>query len=734
MSRKPRTRRMSSRELMAQETANPSPRRAPPPPHVPQTRRAPPVQSTQRQRRSSFAQAAESAKKAAESAKKMWRRKSVMTRSMDQAPPPPSSSSQSQADTTHGASNQDNKCPQHKGFVGSSLTVLDDDETAPQAMRVFLMNNSYYEFDIDATTIAGEICLDMRATLELHNDAACSLFSYSHGNYTLLQDDASVLDEVRTWNVDDAESGATRLVYKARIHIPNGKLLQEAAAATTTSNGAHRLMFIDAVHRTITGLYSIPIESAPLLAALQLQSAIGDYDVSAHGTEYISDTGLENYVAPSLMGRFDSKEDLEDIIRDEHVRLAGTSSFAAECQYMSVIKQHVDYYGSSFFAVRVMVQATDEEEERSEPQPAIVAISFNGIYLLSGWNLSIQDFHSFEVVTKWTVASNPDLFAFSVHDTMIYFLMCEKPNAIEDCVQMHISTIIGQRRGAATPNRRNEQRVLAAKEERYGEAADAEAEAGQRNVVSHRALPPGWSALADSATGKTYYWHEKSGRTMWRHPSSKPPPPTHAPPPRRKAKKVAPPASTANSTANSTAPTNKRRMNKRRKSALKHMAARRRASVSMVMAVSSGIDTTVPEATPAEEEEEVLVAAAVVEEVPEEEEYIIPVQEEEQEEEEEQKQGNEQGKAEEPEKSYEEHIIRVQEEVQEEEEEQEQVPSVVTVESWLSGNRLEKFLDALRELGVENVADLKDVLDEDLESIGMKKLEIRRYLAATESL
>ena len=26
----------------------------------------------------------------------------------------------------------------------------------------------------------------------------------------------------------------------------------------------------------------------------------------------------------------------------------------------------MDYYGSSFFAVRVMVQATDEEEERSE--------------------------------------------------------------------------------------------------------------------------------------------------------------------------------------------------------------------------------------------------------------------------------------------------------------------------------------------------------------------------------
>ena len=66
------------------------------------------------------------------------------------------------------------------------------------------------------------------------------------------------------------------------------------------------------------------------------------------------------------------------------------------------------------------VPETDIEEERSDPEPAIIAISFDGIFLLSGWNLSVQNFHSFEVVTKWTVASNPDLFAFSVHDQLLF--------------------------------------------------------------------------------------------------------------------------------------------------------------------------------------------------------------------------------------------------------------------------------------------------------------------------
>ena len=772
--RKPRARRKSSRELMAEEKANPSPA-AP-------VRALRPVQKKSKERRPSLSAALsqlgkrveKKAEKAIGSAKKAWRRKSVMARSMEKAfgssaAPPPGNS---QGDDDSGAdyfAAPPMRPPVHRGFVGSSLTVLDDGETAPQAMRVFLMNNSYYEFQIQPNTLAGEICLDMRDTLELENDAACSLFSYIGGNYYLLQDEDIVLDSVRGWNPEDAESGSARLVYKTRIYIPEGDLVTEAAEAVSETNGAHRLCFIDAVHRIITGLYSVPIGAAPMLAALQLQSAIGDYDASQHGATYISDTGLENYVAPALMSRYDNDEALEDAIREEHVSMVGMSCFKAECRYMDLVKGHVDYYGSSFFAVRVMVQETDIEEERSDPEPAIIAISFDGIFLLSGWNLSVQNFHSFEVVTKWTVASNPDLFAFSVHDQMIYFLLCEKPSAIEDCVQMHISSIINGRHGNSGPTRRDEDVIRASvaalsttesNDDFINDGSDGSDGSDTYDGNSYGSLPDGWEALIDNSTGKTYFWNEKSAETTWRNPNSKPAPPPPAP----LAKVVAP-------VQKKNVPS-KRRMTKRRKSALMHMARSRRTSVnSMVSNVSDYKIKEVaeePEQDAKEQEKEQEQEQEKVQEQQQEQfwenhkllqeqeqelepepelepEMEIKVEEikveessvpEEQEQEPEPEPEPEQEPEQEPEPEPEQETLEVEQPVAEVTEEvaSEIIEEVQDVQAWLKTARLSKYFDAFTELGVETIDDLKEVLKDDLEPLGMKKLEIRRYLTAVAAL
>ena len=42
--------------------------------------------------------------------------------------------------------------------------------------------------------------------------------------------------------------------------------------------------------------------------------------------------------------------------------------------------------------------------------------------------------------------------------------------------------------------------------------------------------------------------------------------------------------------------------------------------------------------------------------------------------------------------------------------------------------------DALEELGVESVEDLSDVTEDDLEPLGMKKLEIRRFNAGLKKI
>jgi hypothetical protein len=746
---KSRRKSQTSRELMAAAAANPSPVVRMKQPPQPQQLSQP--KKPAKTRRKSLTQKIASV---GNSVKNKWRRKSVMTRTVDRSfdknggspPPPPPPGDGMDYDSSYAdlSGAPPPVVPQHHGFVGSSLSVLDESETAPQTMRVFLMNNSYHEFDVDVTTLAAEICLELREIIQLHNDAACSLFSYTRGTYILIQDETPVLDIVRTWHPDDAETGASRLVYKARIYIPGGHLLTESAKATSAENGAHRLCYMDAVHRTITGLYSLPLESAPMLAALQLQSSIGDYDVNSHGATYISDVGIENYIAPALKSRFDTDEALEDMIRDQHKGLVGTSRFDAECRYMETINKHVDYYGSSFFAARVMRQATDSEDERTEPQAAIVAISFNGIYLLSGWNLSQQSYHSYEVITKWTVATNPDLFAFSVHDQLIYFLMCENPSAIEDCLQMHISTIISQRRGAPTASRRNESRILAAKKERFDSEVVTQSDTKERNFsISHDDLPKGWSEAVDESTGKTYFWHEETNKTSWVHPNSKPRPPSSKPP---APKATTPKTATKEKTGLSLS--SKRRMNKRRKSALMNMASRRRASVNMVLEVSNRDEKS----TTADQQKAVVVETNVKEEeVP----AVAPK--------------SSSPKPVPPAATTNEATVKnptlqtrltndsqsktviVKEDVKEKGREVKEVqvipPAPRTPEknenvkvkvkedvvlTWLRDNRLEKYFEQLKELGVDQIKDLQDVLEEDLETLGFKKLEIRRFLSASK--
>ena len=622
MSRPQRQRRMSSRELIASNGAAPLAARQPPPPKTTPAAAPPPPTGNGggggdggprgRARRGSFK---DKLKSMGGAARNMWRRKSVMSRSMEKAygssaAAPPSgygNYGDEYDDDEYDADEAPLEPPTHRGFVGSSLTVLDDGETSPQTMRVFLMNNSYFDFDIAPDTLAGEVCLEMRKILGLQNDAMCSMFTYTRGTYYLLQDQAIVLDAVRKWDPADAETGASRLVYKARMYVPDGALVAEAAATVDAAAGAHRLSFIDAVHRTITGLYSIPTEKAPLLAALQLQSAVGDYDADVHRPNYIISTGMENYIAPALMDQFYDDNALEDAIRAQHRKLLGTSRLAAERRYIAELMDLVPYFGASFFACKAMVQETEAEEDRSDPVPAIMAISFDGIFLLSGWNLSQQDYFSYETITKWTVASNPDLFAFSIHDKYIYFLLCERPNAVEDCVQMHISTIISLRQGTAMPRRRDENQIMSLKAQMpASRKAPAPSTSSDGNAYSD--LPAGWEALADPSTGKTYYWNEDTGETSWDRPmaAAEGPAPTAPAAAKVETQGSLPPAPEEDAPKTKT----RRRITRRRASALQSMV-RRRASVSMVMAVSNSKTTLKEVGTVAKEGEGEEVVASM---------------------------------------------------------------------------------------------------------------------------
>jgi hypothetical protein len=53
---------------------------------------------------------------------------------------------------------------------------------------------------------------------------------------------------------------------------------------------------------------------------------------------------------------------------------------------------------------------------------------------------------------------------------------------------------------------------------------------------------------------------------------------------------------------------------------------------------------------------------------------------------------------------------------------------------WLAALRLSRHAEALRQLGVERVADFRELLPGDLAAAGMRPLEARRFAAAAAAI
>ena len=57
----------------------------------------------------------------------------------------------------------------------------------------------------------------------------------------------------------------------------------------------------------------------------------------------IISTGMENYIAPALMDQFYDENALEDAIRAQHRKLAGTSRLVAERRYIAELMDLVPF-------------------------------------------------------------------------------------------------------------------------------------------------------------------------------------------------------------------------------------------------------------------------------------------------------------------------------------------------------------------------------------------------------
>ena len=294
--------------------------------------------------------------------------------------------------------------------------------------RVFLMDSqSYLDISFDRNSLVGEFNDVISKHLNITHNGVCGMVQYCFGNYLPLNDDDHVIEIMGLWDSKSEMDGSCRLCFIQEYYLPGGPFdvnsLDAANDDKTEGISAHKLRYLECCHRLRTGMYSLSVKRAIKVAAMQI--------LAKRFEDHTYFPQMDELVSPAIVERFGLR-DVENDVTTEIEELKGVypDAISYEHHVLEVVSNAIPYYGSSFFPVKVMVQDVNQNGSRSRPTEQICAVGNDGIHLLSGWNLTVDEYFPYSNIHRWTTATDPDLFAF-VDEESIHFLVYEYPKAIE---------------------------------------------------------------------------------------------------------------------------------------------------------------------------------------------------------------------------------------------------------------------------------------------------------------
>eukprot|EP00943_MAST-04B_sp_MAST-4B-sp1_P008361 g8361.t1 len=327
--------------------------------------------------------------------------------------------------------------------------------------RVFLMDSqSYIDISFDRNSLVGEFNEVIAKHLNLTHDGVCGVVQYCFGNYLPLEDTDHIIEIMGSWESEAEAAGTCRLCYIQEYYLPGGPFDTSSldAANEDKEEGltAHKIRYLECCHRLRTGMYSLSVKRAVKVAAMQI--------LAKRFQDELYYPSMEEIISPAITERFGVR-DVENDVKAELTALGEVYNDAISYEHhvLEIVSNAIPYYGSSFFPVKVMIQDVEQQSARSTPEEKICAVGNDGIHLLSGWNLSVDEYFAYSNIHRWTTAADPDLFAF-VDDDNIHFLIYEYPKAIQKRVTKSIEGLMKFHNGEDDfKSTRNYNSVIAAK-------------------------------------------------------------------------------------------------------------------------------------------------------------------------------------------------------------------------------------------------------------------------------
>ena len=260
--------------------------------------------------------------------------------------------------------------------------------------HLFLQDNSTYEILLTKKSRVKHALVQMKNKLNLNDDNEMGLYIMKEKNYLLrsLEDEDIMFPVAESVENDDS----LRLVYKRRTFLHWSPLHAEAAKATDLHAGAHRICFIEAMTRFLSGDY--PASSA-------------------------------------------QKVELNAMLASEQTLLT-ERAFVDKChQYFEGM------YGDTFFEVEYIPCAPTEELhiEHVKKLPARkcgVGIGHQGIHIILG-KQEVEEI-DFGRMHQWLIPPGEDIFAVWT-DKAVYFFFTAACEGMQYVVDQYIKEFLAAR-------------------------------------------------------------------------------------------------------------------------------------------------------------------------------------------------------------------------------------------------------------------------------------------------
>mmetsp|Transcript_21795 Transcript_21795/g.70167 ORF Transcript_21795/g.70167 Transcript_21795/m.70167 type:complete len:412 (-) Transcript_21795:62-1297(-) len=263
-----------------------------------------------------------------------------------------------------------------EGGASAPTSKVDVKLQGKSVVRVYMLDNSTKTLILEPTTTAKEVSQTLAEKIGLRDSKSSAQFFAlfeSKNGVTVnrpLADDESVLEVVSSW-----EPGSkSLLVYQVKLFMNTNMNSDDPKMMY--------MLYVQAVHHTITGIYPVDALKATKLAAYQVLARFGPHDPATHQVGLLTKRLREFVPAPLMASSKKSAEQWEaDIYREHEVASrsvsAGDPNAIAEYahrEYLNLIKEE-DFYGCTFFVAK-------QKDFAKLPKTILLGINARGIQIM----------------------------------------------------------------------------------------------------------------------------------------------------------------------------------------------------------------------------------------------------------------------------------------------------------------------------------------------------------------